>query len=265
MNKRKMFNEGQLETLCKIIADTNSGLTGSQIEHYLSASRIKDTDPILTKWKRLYNALVNKQNESQTGDCVLTFISKVLNPSRFVGNSDFYRSILERINTVLLFQGLEFQEDGKYHTVRSAKTLSEAEARASKLEETITSRKLHSHLLKFCKKELLQNNYFHAVLEATKSIASMIREKTDLTSDGATLLDEAFSGSSPILKINAYQTESEKSEQKGFVNLTKGLFGTFRNPTAHSARIEWALAEEDAVDLFTLASYILRRIEKSSR
>ncbi|WP_158450210.1 hypothetical protein [Paenibacillus polymyxa] len=43
MKKRKMFNEGQLETLCKIIADTNSGLTVSQIEQYLSASRIKDT------------------------------------------------------------------------------------------------------------------------------------------------------------------------------------------------------------------------------
>ncbi|MNW59293.1 hypothetical protein D3C74_372030 [compost metagenome] len=92
----------------------------------------------------------------------------------------------------------------------------------------------------------------------------MIREKTSLTSDGAALLDEAFSGSSPMLKINNFVTESEKSEQKGFVNLAKGLFGTFRNPTAHSARIEWSLPEEDAVDLFTLASYLLRRIEKSS-
>ncbi|GIP30939.1 TIGR02391 family protein [Paenibacillus sp. J2TS4] len=262
--KRKMFNEGQLETLCQIIADTNDGLTGSQIEFYLRASGIVDTDPNFTKWKRLYNALVNKQNESQAGNCVLTFIAKALAPSRFVGKSDFYLGLLERVNTVLLFHGLKFQEDGKFHRVASASTLSEAEIRASKLQETIASRKLHSHLLKFCRAELLQNNYFHAVLETTKSIASMIREKTGLTSDGATLLDEAFSGNSPILKINSFITESEKSEQKGFVNLAKGLFGTFRNPTAHSARIEWSLSEEDAVDLFTLASYVLRRIEKSS-
>lgn len=262
--KRQTFNEGQLETLCKVIADTNSGLTGSEIEYFLRATGITDTDPMLTKWKRLYNALIHRQNETQAGNCVLAFISKSLAPSRFVGNSDFYRSLLERVNTVLLFHGLEFQEDGKFHKVASASTLSEAENRASKLKETIASRKLHSHLLKFCRAELLQNNYFHAVLEATKSIASMIRDKTGLTSDGAALLDEAFSGNSPMLKINAFGTESEKSEQKGFVNLAKGLFGTFRNPTAHSARIEWSLSEEDAVDLFTLASYVLRRIEKSS-
>lgn len=262
--KRQMFKEGQLETLCKIIADTNSGLTGSEIEYFLRATGITDTDPMLTKWKRLYNALIHRQNETQAGNCVLAFISKSLAPSRFVGKSDFYRELLEKVNTVLLFHGLEFQEDGKFHKVASASTLSEAETRASKLKETIASRKLHSHLLKFCRAELLQNNYFHAVLEATKSVASMIREKTGLTNDGAALLDEAFSGNSPMLKINSFGTESEKSEQKGFVNLAKGLFGTFRNPSAHSARIEWSLSEEDAVDLLTLASYVLRRIEKSN-
>lgn len=187
--KRAQFKEGQLESLCKIIADTNDGLTGSQNEFYLRVSRIDDIDPTNTKWKRLYNGLVNKQNESQAGNCVLAFISKSLSPTRFVGNSDFYKIFLEKLNTVLLFHGLEFQEDGKFHRVKAANTLSEAEVRASKLEETIANRELHSHLPKFCKAELLQNNYFHAVLEATKSIESMIREWTGLTSDGAALLD----------------------------------------------------------------------------
>ena len=262
--KRAHFKEGQLESLCKIIADTNQGLTGSQIEYYLRASRINDIDPTNTKWKRLYNALINKQNIDQAGNCVLAFIAKSLSPSRFVGNSEFYIALLEKVNTVLLFHGLEFREDGKFYRVKVANTLSEAEVRASKLKEIIASRKLHGHLLKFCKSELLQNNYFHAVLEATKSIASMIRDRTGLTSDGATLLDEAFSGNTPLLKINPFQTESEKSEQKGFVNLAKGLFGTFRNPTAHSAKIEWSMYEEDAIDLFTLVSYVLRRIERSA-
>jgi conserved hypothetical protein TIGR02391 len=116
--------------------------------------------------------------------------------------------------------------------------------------------------LKFCRAELLQENYFHAVLEATKSIAWKIREKTGLNSDGAKLIDEAFSGKSPLLKINNLRTETDISEQKGFVNLAKGLFGTFRNPTAHTPKIEWNMAEEDALDLFTLASYVLRRIEQ---
>lgn len=34
----------------------------------------------------------------------------------------------------------------------------------------------------------------------------------------------------------------------------------FRNPTAHAAKVEWNMSEEDAIDLFT---FVLRRIEKS--
>ncbi|GAI25988.1 unnamed protein product, partial [marine sediment metagenome] len=85
---------------------------------------------------------------------------------------------------------------------------------------------------------MLQDNYFHAVLEATKSVASKVRLMTGLNSDGAQLIDDAFGGSNPILKINAFETDTEKSEQRGFTNLAKGLFGTFRNPTAHAPKIE---------------------------
>jgi uncharacterized protein (TIGR02391 family) len=113
--------------------------------------------------------------------------------------------------------------------------------------------------------ELLQDNYFHAVLEATKSVASKVRSMTGLNSDGAQLIDDAFGGPDPILKINAFKTDTEKSEQRGFTNLAKGLFGTFRNPTAHAPKIEWNLQEQDALDLFTLASYVLRRIDNSHK
>lgn len=197
---RKQFKEGELETLSRLIADTNEGLTGSQIEFFLRATNNEDVDPGNTKWRRLYNALANKQNNTQAGNCVLSFISKSLTPSRFVDKSEYYRNLLEKINTVLLFHGLEFRDDGKFHLVRAAQTLTESEIRASKLHEKVASRNLHAHLLYFCRAELLQENYFHAILEASKSIASMIRAKTGLVTDGALLIDEAFSGSSPLLK-----------------------------------------------------------------
>lgn len=260
---RKPFNQGELEAICKIIADTNNGLTGSEIGYFLEMLGYKDIDPQNTKWRRLFNALANRQNQTQSGNCVLSFISKSFAPSRYVGKKELYSDSLEKINTILIFHGLEFRDDGKFHHVKPATNLTEAEKRVSKLSEAINLRKLHPHLLKYCKSELLENNYFHAVLEAIKSIASMIRDKTGLQSDGAKLVDEAFGGSAPLLKINSFKTESEKSEQKGFVSLTKGLFGTFRNPVAHAAKIEWNMSEEDAVDLFTLASYVLRRIDNS--
>lgn len=257
------FKSGELEVLCKIIADTSDGLTGTEIGYILKSLKYKDVNPDNTKWKRLYNALANRQNETRTGNCVFSFISAAYTPSKFIGRSKLYNEKLMQINTILIFQGLEFKEDGKFHRILKADTLSEAEKRASKLSERLANRNLHNHLLMYCKAELLQHNYFHAVLEATKSISSMIRQKTNLTSDGAKLIDEAFGGSDPLLKINSFQTESQVSEQKGFANLAKGLFGTFRNPTAHSAKIEWEMSEEDAIDLFTLASYVLRRIENA--
>lgn len=93
----------------------------------------------------------------------------------------------------------------------------------------------------------------------------MIRQKSGLNSDGAKLVDEAFGGESPRLRINKCVSETEKGEQRGFMNLTKGLFGTFRNPSAHEPKIEWEMTEQDALDMFSLASYILRRIEKSDK
>ena len=50
-------------------------------------------------------------------------------------------------------------------------------------------------------------NYFHAVLEAAKSIFDKLRRLTGLTDDGASLVDKALSGASPLLAINNLATE----------------------------------------------------------
>ena len=52
--------------------------------------------------------------------------------------------------------------------------------------------KSHSDVLKFCRAELVADNYFHAVFEAAKSVAEKLREKTGLLSDGAVPVDEAL-------------------------------------------------------------------------
>src|SRR5665648_220890 len=252
---RNPFPPGALEALCKVLADTNTGLTGSEIAHTLAQIGVLDTDPMNTKWKRLYNALVDNQNKRQDSNMVLSFIAKSLHPMRYINNRERYESMLSSVNTVLAFHALEFRDDGKFHIVKPVSTLAEAEKRAQKFKTSVSDRKLHKYLLLFCRAELLQENYFHAVLEATKSVASKVRSMTGFNSDGARLIDDAFGGISPILKINAFKTDTDKSEQTGFVNLAKGLFGTFRNPTAHAPKIEWNLEEQDALDLFTLASY----------
>jgi len=110
---------------------------------------------------------------------------------------------------------------------------------------------------------LLVDNYFHTVVEATKSIAEKIRIKTGLTSDGSALVDEAFSFNKgiPHLALNSLQTASEQSEQKGFSNLLKGVFGTFRNTTAHAPKVTWVIEEQDALDILSTVSLIHRRLD----
>jgi uncharacterized protein (TIGR02391 family) len=255
------FDAEELTHLCQELADTNSGLTGSEIAYILKQIGVEDIDPANTKWRRLFNALVENQNASKTGNIVMAFIAKALHPARYVGNAKLYEDKLESVNVVLAFQGLRFQNDGKFHIVQKASNLNDAVARASQMKDNLLKRNLHNELIRFCKAELIADNYFHAVLEACKSIAESIRKVTGLTSDGASLIDEALGGEEPIIKINKFKSETEKSEQKGFVNLAKGLFGTFRNPTAHAPKVEWQMSEDDALDLFTLASYVLRRIE----
>lgn len=109
------------------------------------------------------------------------------------------------------------------------------------------------------------DNYFHTVFEATKSVAEKIRKKTGLNSDGSALVDEAFAfkGIIPHLALSSLQSESEQSEQKGFMNLLKGLFGTFRNTTAHAPKITWSISEQDALDILSMISLVHRRLDEA--
>ena len=101
----------------------------------------------------------------------------------------------------------------------------------------------------------MRQNYFHDVLEASKSVAEKLRDLSGVQGDGAPLVDSACSLSSgPIVAFNALATNWERSEQAGLETLLKGLFGTFRNPTAHAPKVLWATSRRDALDMLTLAS-----------
>jgi uncharacterized protein (TIGR02391 family) len=262
-NKPPALSPGQLESLCKILADTEHGLTGAEIGRILGQAKIKDVDAANTKWKRLFNALADRQNRDGHADRVFAFIRLGLDPARYVGQHHVFEDRRSAINAVLAMCGFEFRADGKFAVVSAAATLAEAEARAHRLRAALSARGVHSDVIAFCRAELVQQNAFHAVLEASKSVAEKLRQRAGLQSDGAQLVDEALSGDTPRLTINAFTSDSEKSEQRGFTNLVKGLFGVFRNPTAHTPRVAWNMSEEDALDLFSLASYVHRRLDRA--
>ena len=135
--------------------------------------------------------------------------------------------------------------------------------RAKELRESLIKRDTHPEVLKYCKRELLDENHYHAVLEAVKSIFARIRDFTDIDEDGNSLIDIVFTGDTPRLKINNYGTKTEKQEQAGFTNLLKGIYSMFRNPLAHQAKIHWPIELQDAEDLMTVVSMVHRRLDKA--
>ncbi len=108
---------------------------------------------------------------------------------------------------------------------------------------------------------LVASDYFHAVLEAMKSVADKIPTRTGLTEDGANLVNRALAGDSALLLIADIRDENDCREQSGLANLIKGAFGMFRNTTAHAVRIHWTVTRDDAKDLLSLASLIHRRLD----
>lgn len=257
------FTDTQLEAIAAALGDTSSGLTGSEIGFLLSASRITDVDPSATKRIRLYNAFAVDQNSRQDRLHVLAFIRKSMKPERYVSNPDRFESVRVRLNQALLFAGLAIDHSGLLQEATQARTISEAKARAEELRADLLKRGVHADVLKFCREELLVNNYFHAVLETVKSVMDKLRSKSGLNEDGAALIDKAFAGERPLVRINPLSTDSERSEQKGFANLLRGVAGMFRNTTAHEARIHWNMSKDDAEDLLSMASLIHRRLDRA--
>jgi uncharacterized protein (TIGR02391 family) len=105
------------------------------------------------------------------------------------------------------------------------------------------------------------------VLEATKCLSEKIRTKSGLTGDAAELAQKAFSLGQvgmPFLAFNSLRTDTERSEQSGLMNLFVGMFGTFRNVTAHGPKITWNISEQDALDLLTLVSLLHRRLDSAA-
>ena len=251
MERVPPFNTQQLESIAKVLADTTDGFSGSEIGYLLKQCHIPDVSSDMTKWKRLFNAFVTMQNDREFGNHVVVFISEAMNPARFTNDPLKFKAWQEQLNPVLAFAGMTVGSDGKVRRVQRAANLDDALARANRLHAALLVRDVHPDVLAFCRAELLQENYFHAVFEAMKSIASKIRSLTGLTTDGAELVTSAFSlgkSEQPLLAITPLKTETDKGEQRGFMNLLIGLFGTIRNPTAHNPKIEWEMSEQDVLE-----------------
>jgi uncharacterized protein (TIGR02391 family) len=254
------FSASAVEMVCRALGD---GVRGHQIANLVAALKIHEGpgEKRDTKWKRLFNAVVAAQNRQLDGRPLLRLVGEVMQPVRF-GSPEEFEAHRVAVSERLLLSGYRVRGDGKVARVKAAATLPEAQERADVLRAELARRNVHLDVLHFCRAELVQQNYFHAVLEAAKSVAEKLRDISGLDGDGAALIDAACSLSSgPIVAFNSLSTEWERSEQTGLATLLKGLFGTFRNPTAHAPKVRWATSRAEALDMLTLASMLHRRLD----
>jgi uncharacterized protein (TIGR02391 family) len=259
----KIFTQSQLQVIADALGDTTEGLTGSEIAHLLASSQIADSTPEMTKRHRLYNAFAAIQNARQDRTRILAFIRKSLKPELYARCPERFEPMRANLNRAISFAGLAVDAAGTLGSVDAARTLTEAQRRANELRTDLEMRGIHPDVLLFCREELLAENYFHAVLESAKSIADKLRQRTGLSADGAILVEQALGGDLPMLAINSWNSEPEKSEQRGFANLVKGVFGMFRNTTAHAPRLFWAVNKDDAEEALGLISFVHRRLDNA--
>ena len=103
-------------------------------------------------------------------------------------------------------------------------------------------------------------NYSHAILDAIHYLSDVLREKAGVDGDGVSLVGQALGGNSPRLRINKYQTQTERGIQEGFVQILLGLYRGIRNPRSHE---QFTDSKETTDAIIYFVNYVLIILDES--
>ncbi|MET4084277.1 uncharacterized protein (TIGR02391 family) [Pedobacter sp. UYP30] len=260
----KSFDDITLRNLSDIISNM---LTHTKISEHLSSAGIIEAEQGANKTDRIFYALKKRQEQDRCGNNVLSFVIRLLNPKRYNEESSFEND-RTAINEKLIYEGIEIDESGQPRQIVKAKTISEAKSRSLKIKEKVHGIGVHRDILPYCEAEWLKENYFHAILEITKSVAEKLRHLSSYNSDGCELVDDCFGlgkDKKPMLAFNTLQTLSEESEHKGFGNFCKGFFSMYRNPKAHSPKIFEDTQLTQMTEVLVVATIIQNKLDNTFR
>ena len=115
-----------------------------------------------------------------------------------------------------------------------------------------------------CRKLFADGHYAIAVEKAFVCLDNMVKAKSGFTAkDGADLMRAAFSASSPRLYLNSFQSESDRNEQRGYMDLYAGAMTGVRNPRAH----EYDMKDDPqiALELLVLANHLIRKLKSATK
>ena len=165
MSRIPKIPESQIEGLAKVLGECASG---TDISRVLDSQGIVDDSGESTKWRRLYRVFLNVQSQDGSANRILAFVRSFLDPARFVRRQTIFEEHRGELNAVLAFSGLSYGPDGKFRRQEPAQTLDEAERRVETIRTKFRERRLHPEVMKYCKTELMQENYFHGRLRGNQ-------------------------------------------------------------------------------------------------
>ena len=269
-------NGSKLRSLSELVSNF-SQVTHSKINTYLESSNIKNmgikSKPInggyvygCNKKDKIYNSFANELNASHSDTKIIDFIESVFEPSQYVNNPQEFNEMLDSANKVMLLMGAEITKDGKVITAIKATTIEEVNKRVNILKYEVSLRKLHPYVLKYCNKEYLAKDYFHADFEAVKGVCERLRDITHQNKDGFALVDIIFSIKKPLIVFSdliILDNEIDLSEFKGIGNLIRALIQMVRNPSAHNPRLSVDVELIDCLEILTIVSRIHRYLDRA--
>lgn len=244
-----------VDTISKILSDYVSHSEITRMGEVLGYSQ-NDQNSGLNKHYRVHNIMSDILNKTQDKSNIKLVIEYICNPLRYIDKVSDFENLRLKLNVVLSLKGLTISDNGHVVITTASKTLVEAKKRFESLDHMLRTLNVHPNVLKFCTQELLQENYFHAVFEASKGIFHRIRLLTGSSLDSASLIDQCFKIKEPVMIINGnkLQTLDEQSEYKGLKNLLLTIAHLYRNSKAHKLKYYNPDSVHDALTALTLMS-----------
>lgn len=242
-----------IELICQVLCDE---ITGSQITTMLTTLGLPIGDTTYTKWRRLSAILIAACSQQRSLRPIFDSVEYICVPSKYIDAPENWEILKKNINKTLIFRGFELDDSGKVQKITKVQTFKDAKLRLQTLEERLKDSDIHPLVSKYCSKELLQENYFHAILEASKGIFYRIREMTGSTLDSGKLIEECFNKNNPVIVINGnkLQSDEELSAYQGLKHLLLSIAQLYRNTNAHSLKLYNPNNLNDAITALTLMS-----------
>lgn len=262
----KSIDLAVIENVCKILGELTSGY---KITMMFKALNFNDADiiqfgkPVSTKWKRLRDEIIYECTNQHSARPFFQIIEYIMKPIDFVDFPAAWHENRKAINSKLMFYGFELTDYGKIIQTTAVESVADAQKRLQSFQNKLDMYEIHQNDLQFCNEELLQNNYFHAILEASKSVLQRVREISELEPDGTALIQQALSTKNPVILIkgNMLKNETDRSLYNGLKNLLETIVSLYRNPTAHSPKLFDVTSETDAITAFNMMSLAHRILD----